>query len=131
YPIYFKALAASDTITVTDTRTDPRVQELWNELLQPNNIVSLIDTELWVGGEVVGTVLYEQIGIKRTWELSEQNFVSAIAEFVALTLEVCDRKRAESALREAKEVAEMANRAKSTFLKNISYELKTPLNSIL
>ncbi|MEH2318909.1 sensor histidine kinase [Nostoc sp.] len=131
YPIYFKALAASHTLTVTDTSTDPRVQELWKELLEPNNIVSLIDTELWIGGEVVGTVLYEQIGIKRTWELSEQNFVSSIAEFVALTLEVCDRKRAESALREAKEVAEMANRAKSTFLKNISYELKTPLNSIL
>ncbi len=131
YPIYFKALAASDTITVTDTRTDPRVQELWNELLEPNNIVSLIDTYLWVEGEVVGRVLYEQIGIKRTWELSEQNFVSAIAEFVALTLEVCDRKRAESALREAKEVAEMANSAKSIFLKNISYELRTPLNCIL
>ncbi|MEH2414030.1 ATP-binding protein [Nostoc sp.] len=131
YPIYFKALAAAHTITVTDTHTDPRVQELWNELLEPNNIVSLIDTDLWVGGEVVGTVLYEQIGIKRTWELSEQNFVSSIAEFVALTLEICDRKRAESALCEAKEVAEIANRAKSTFLKNITYELKTPLNSIL
>ncbi|MEH1907483.1 MAG: ATP-binding protein [Nostoc sp.] len=131
YPIYFKALAAAHTITITDTRTDPRVQELWNELLEPNNIVSLIDTELWVDGEVVGTVLYEQIGIKRTWELSEQNFVSSIAEFVALTLEICDRIRAESALREAKEVAEMANRAKSTFLKNISDELRTPLKSIL
>ncbi|MEH2410074.1 sensor histidine kinase [Nostoc sp.] len=131
YPIYFKALAAAHTITVTDTRTDPRVQELWNELLEPNNILSLIDTKLWVGGEVVGTVLYEHIGIPRTWQLSEQNFVSSIAEFVALTLEVCDRKQAESALREAKEVAEMANHAKSTFLKNISYELKTPLNSIL
>ena len=138
YPIYFKTLASAHTINVTDTRTDPRVQELWDELLEPNNIVSLIDTSLWVGGEVVGTVLYEQVGIPRTWELSEQNFVSSIAEFVALTLEVCNvydelclRKQAESALREAKETAEMANRAKSIFLGNISYELKTPLNSIL
>lgn len=131
YLIYFKALASAHIITVTDTRTDLRVQELWDELLEPNNIVSLINTSIWVGGEIVGTVLYEQIDIPRTWELSEQNFVSSIAEFVTLTLEICDCKRAESALREAQEAAEVANRAKSTFLENISHQLRTPLSSIL
>jgi signal transduction histidine kinase len=131
YPIYFKSLTSSRIIVVTDTRTDLRIQELWDELLEPKNIVSLINTSIWVGGEVVGTVLYEQIDTPSVWELSEQNFVSSIAEFVALTLEVCDRKNAESALREAKEAAEVANRAKKTFLGNMSYELRTPLSSIL
>ncbi|WP_251957690.1 cache domain-containing protein [Nostoc commune] len=131
YLIYFKTLAASSTIIVTDTRTDLRVQELWDELLAPKNIVSLIDTSIWVGDKVVGTVLYEQIDAPRTWELSEQNFVSSIAEFVALTLEICECKRAESALREAKEAVEVANRAKSTFLENISHDLRNPLSSIL
>jgi signal transduction histidine kinase len=138
YPIYFKSLISARIIAVNDTRTDLRIQELCDEQLEPNNIVSLINTSIWVGGEVVGTVLYEQIDIPRTWEMSEQNFVSSIAGFVALTLEVCDvydglrlRKRAESALREAKEAAEIANRAKKTFLGNMSYELRTPLSSIL
>ncbi|MCW5313328.1 GAF domain-containing protein [Nostoc sp. KVJ3] len=131
YPIYFKSLTSARIISVPDTRTDLRIQELWDELLEAKNIVSLINTSIWVGGEIVGTVLYEQIDIPRTWELSEQNFVSSIAEFVALTLEVCDRKSAESALREAQEAAKVANRAKKTFLGNISHELRTPLNFIL
>jgi len=131
YPIYFKALGAALTIIVTDTRNDPRVQELWDNLLQPENIVSLIAVPIWVGGKMIGIVLHEQVNIPRKWELIEQNFVSSIAEFVALSLEVCDRKQAESALREAKETANVANRAKSTFLANITDELTTPLNSIL
>jgi two-component system sensor histidine kinase/response regulator len=39
--------------------------------------------------------------------------------------------RAREALREAKEVAEAANRAKSEFLANMSHEIRTPMNGIL
>ena len=42
-----------------------------------------------------------------------------------------ESKRAEEALRAAKETAEQANRAKSEFLANMSHELRTPLNAIL
>jgi len=37
----------------------------------------------------------------------------------------------QAALKEAKEVAEQANRAKSEFLANMSHELRTPLNSVI
>ncbi len=59
------------------------------------------------------------------------NAERVLTHYVAIEQDVTMRIESEMALRKAKEEADRANQAKSTFLSSMSHELRTPMNAIL
>jgi len=93
------------------------------------DICAMLEAPIRLDGKFIGLVCADldrcdEFPEEREWLTEEQNFVSSLADLMALAISGFERRK-------SRDDAEMANQAKSTFLANMSHEIRTPMNSIL
>ncbi|MCT4589441.1 MAG: PAS domain S-box protein [Carboxylicivirga sp.] len=76
----------------------------------------------------IESVITDKSGQDHVVEIYSQN----IGGFsLSMIVDMNEHKRFEMSLQEAKELADEANRSKSSFLANMSHEIRTPMNAVL
>ena len=90
-------------IAAADAQTDHRTSEMTDGYLIPLEISSMLDAPILFGGQTVGVLCVEHVGMTRGWPRDEQVFTASLGDFVALALAADERRRTEVALRGAEE----------------------------
>lgn len=128
FPWSFGTLLDRRVVYLPDLSVAPPEAEPERRSFEKYGVQSVLQVPMMMDGEVTGLVGFNSVTGTAAWPDETIRFLRGVCDAVATAL---TRVRARRAVEEAREEAEAANMAKSSFLSRMSHELRTPLNAVM
>lgn len=108
-------------------------QQLWPVNIEETQAlnIDLIKKEQEYAGEEIANILPNEPHTFLSKKVMVRDRKNKIVGLLGISFDITDRKNMEKALHEAKEKAEIANQAKTDFIRNMEHDLRTPLCGVL
>ncbi|WP_292464196.1 ATP-binding protein [Methanolobus sp.] len=134
FPWWMDKLHKGEIIHVTDVSSMPPEAHSEKEILEMQDISSLIVLPLYVSGKMSGFVGMDNVVNTGSWSEEDINVLGIMSNLVGSAIERRQNEETLSIhsmqLEKAYDELKVLDRMKSEFLANLSHELKTPLHSI-
>lgn len=98
YPKYFHAVESGLQIVASNVYQNTITEEFCHDYFPKNNIKSLLDTPIYINGELVGILCFETIDEFKEWDNEDINFSRSITDLIAIAIETQMRIEAEQKL---------------------------------
>ncbi len=117
-PKYFKAIESENQIIAVDVFKTKETKEFWKDYFEKNDIVSMLDTPIYLNGKLNGILCIESTTKIKEWDIEDINFARSICDYIAIAIETNQRIEAEKKLSYKSDVLAEINTITEKFLKS-------------
>ena len=108
YPAYFSAIMHEEIICAIEARKEAATKEFNTAYLEPLGIFSMLDSPVFLDGELAGVLCCEHCEAIRRWSAEDMIFAKSVADIIALMYKAAERIANEKEIREQRdEIASM------------------------